>query len=345
MQGVAQTSISPRNNFNLIRLTLAGMVVAYHVVVLSGGQNAAGAHVLSIAAQLGVQGFFVVSGYLVWESLERSASIRVYAEKRARRLVPAYVTVVLLCAICGLAISAEARDDFPGVASYLGWNLVFLNSLSPTLPGVFAHNPFPEVNGALWTLKIEVMFYLALPVLAWIVRKAGAFRWIVFLLIYVAAEAWRIGLSRYGGEHPIVDALARQLPGQMSFFITGIALACWRDRIRWRFIMPVAGLTLTTLSILVPIAEPVRALGLGITVIWLSVGIIRLPDAARFGDISYGLYIVHFPIIQALVALGLFADNWVAGAAGSVAASVLAALLLWRFVEKPALRTDSAYRR
>lgn len=345
MQGIAQTSIGPRNNFNLIRLMLAGMVVAYHVVVLSGGQNAAGAPALSVAAQLGVQGFFVVSGYLVWESLERSASIRVYAEKRARRLVPAYVTVVLLCAICGLAISAEAREDLAGVARYIGWNLVFLNSLSPTLPGVFAHNPFPEVNGALWTLKIEVMFYLILPVLAWIVRKAGTTRWIVFLLIYVTAEAWRIGLSRYGGEQPIVDALARQLPGQMSFFVTGIALACWRDRVRWRPVLPATGLILTALSIALPAAEPVRALGLGITVIWLSVGIIRLPDAARFGDISYGLYIVHFPIIQALIALGLFADNWVAGAATSVAASILAALLLWRFVEKPALRTDSAYRR
>jgi len=41
--------------------------------------------------------------------------------------------------------------------------------------------------------------------------------------------------------------------------------------------------------------------------VWLAVGIPRLFDAARFGDLSYGLYIVHFPIIQCVIAAGLFA--------------------------------------
>ena len=45
--------------------------------------------------------------------------------------------------------------------------------MQPSLPGLFAGNPFREVNGALWTLKIEVLFYLVLPVLAWILRAAG----------------------------------------------------------------------------------------------------------------------------------------------------------------------------
>ena len=105
-----------------------------------------------------------------------------------------------------------------------------------------------------------------------------------------------------------------------------------------------AGFALTALSAVFPAAEPFRALGLGIVVIWLSVGIPRLVDAARFGDLSYGLYIVHFPIIQTAISLGFFTGSLWQGALVSVMASIVAALLLWRLVERPALRSDSAYR-
>jgi peptidoglycan/LPS O-acetylase OafA/YrhL len=67
-------------------------------------------------------------------------------------------------------------------------------------------------------------------------------------------------------------------------------------------------------------------------------------DAARFGDISYGLYIVHFPIIQILVVLGVFVANPLVGLAAAALASVSAAFLLWHLVERPSLRADSAYR-
>ncbi len=333
-----------RNNFNLVRLMLASMVVAYHMVVLSAGPSGPGIGMLGLLAELGVQGFFVVSGYLVWLSLERSRSLKGYAEKRARRLIPGYAVVIVVTVIVALAVSAEARNSLAVIGRYAGWNLLFLNFLQPELPGIFTTNPFVEVNGALWTLKIEVMFYLVLPVLAWIIKSAGKARWLVFLVIYAGAEAWRFGLEQYGTEQPLYVEFSRQLPGQMSFFVTGIALACWRDRITWRLMMPLTGLVLATLSIAVPIFEPARAAGLGIVVIWLSVGMVRLPDAARFGDLSYGLYIVHFPIIQTAVALGLFAtDPWV-GVAASATTSVIAALLLWHLIEKPALRRDSAYR-
>lgn len=345
MHAEAISASDTGNNFNLARLVLAALVVGYHAVILTKGPSDPAIGVLSLLAQLGVQGFFVVSGYLVWLSLERSSSLKVYAEKRIRRLVPAYVAVVLICAAAALLVSSEARNDLGSVGKFLGWNLLFLNFLQPDLPGVFAQNPLSEVNGALWTLKIEVMFYLVLPALAWLLRQVGKARWIVLMLLYAGAEIWRFAFESLADEWSSSAELSRQLPGQMSFFVVGIALACWRESISWRSMLPVMGLVLTTLSIALPGAEPIRALGWGIAVIWLSIGIVRLPDAARFGDLSYGLYIVHFPIIQTTLALGLFANSWWFGIAGSVVSSLLAALLLWHLVEKPALRRDSAYRR
>lgn len=339
--------VSTDNNFNALRLIFALMVAAYHAVALPWqGSGTHGENALASMAEIGVQGFFVLSGYLVYASLERSSSLALYAEKRIRRLYPAYATVVAVCALAALAFSAEARGSLGAVAAYLGWNLIFLNFMAPDLPGLFEANQFSEVNGALWTLKIEVMFYLILPLLALLLRAAGRRRWLVLVLLYVGAEAWRIGLETTGTAQgsELLTSIARQLPGQMSFFVTGIAFHLIKLDVKRLQLAGLAGLGVFVLSLLTPLAEPLRAVGLGALVVYLGTGVARSFDAARFGDLSYGLYIVHFPIIQTVIALGLFAVPWT-GVAVSAAASLAASLLLWHLVERPALRADSAYRK
>lgn len=344
-----QRAAVPRtnNNFHLVRLLLALMVVAYHAAILPGialWESVEGP--LSIAAELGVQGFFVVSGYLVWSSLQRSASIGLYAEKRVRRLFPAYVVVVAVCAIGALIVSEEARGDLGGVGRYVGWNLAFLNFMEPSLPGLFEGNRFSEVNGALWTLKIEVMFYIILPVLGWMLVAAGQYRWLLIVMIYAGAEAWRIVFEQMGATQGggFMAELSRQLPGQMSFFITGIALAAWRDHVNWRSAVVPLAVILLVASVVLPSLDFLRAASLGVTIVWIATGLPHLFNAARLGDFSYGIYIVHFPIIQALVAGGLFlASPWL-GLAAAFAGAFSAAALLWWLIERPALREDSAYR-
>lgn len=335
------------NNFHLLRLVFAGMVAVYHMLWLSG--VAAWAPVIpaaSLLAEIGVQGFFVVSGFLVAGSLERSDTLRVYAEKRVRRLYPAYATVIVVCAAGALVLSPAARADIGGVLAYLGWNLVFLNFMQPELPGVFQGNPVQVVNGALWTLKIEVMFYMALPLIALALRLAGRWRWWVIALIYVASEVWRIGLREAGGGDAgsLVHLLSHQLPGQMSFFITGVALYLARDTAAHAWQAAPIGAALALLSIAWPEAEPLRAAGLGLLTVWLAIGAGFSINAARHGDLSYGLYIVHFPVIQMLTAAGFFAASPWLGAAGSIALTLVLALAMWRLIERPFLRPDSAYR-
>ena len=333
---------APGNNFNLLRLAFALMVVAYHLVLLSGvAAWACAIPWLSVLAETGVQGFFVLSGYLVYASLERSASIGLYAEKRFRRLYPAYATVILVSAGAGLAFSPDAQSDLAAVGRYLGANLVFANFIEPSLPGSFVAPPniTSEINGALWTLKIEVMFYLVLPILAWLLRKAGPARWALIAAIYVGAEIWRFGLEDAGQVE-----LSRQLPGQMSFFITGMALYRLQLHGIRMHLVGFLGAVLLALTFVGQEAEPARALGLGCLAIWGGLAAPRLPDAARFGDLSYGLYIVHFPIIQTVVAVGFFAYSPWVGLGAVVIGSISAAILLWHLVERPSLRTDSAYR-
>jgi len=269
----------------------------------------------------------------------RTVSTSDYFNKRIRRLYPAYVAIILIPAFISLILSGE----FSHVLKYLGANLIFLNFLEPKLPGLFDGHRFGEVNGALWTLKIEVMFYLALPVLGWVLAKIKKLKWLLLAIIYIAAELWRGIIPEMDISY--ADQIARQLPGQMSFFVVGMALWICRDKAQKHAVwLGFAGVTLLLASF-GPFLELIRPLALGA----LVAGIAYAPgislNAARWGDISYGVYITHFPIINGLIALGIFAASPAIGFLATGILVFVASLWLWRFVERPFLRKDSHYRR
>jgi peptidoglycan/LPS O-acetylase OafA/YrhL len=301
------------------------------------------------SADLGVRSFFIVSGYLVFMSCERSASLRDYASKRVRRIYPAYFAVVVLAFAVGWAATSVASADYlQGGARYLLANLAFLNFLSPTLPGIFASNPWTEVNGALWTLKIEVMFYALVPLMLLAARRFGAAP--VLGVLYVLSVVYNLALDAVAVStgRQIWAQLQRQLPGQLTYFLVGAALYLFRDRAqrRWAVLLAIAAAAHVA-QLLVP-GLMVRALlepiALGIAVVFAACGLRYLGNFARFGDLSYGIYIIHFPVIQAAVAAGLYArDPWLAFTL-STATTVALAFLCWHAVERPFLSRRSHYR-
>lgn len=337
------------NNFDLLRLVFAGSVFLWHLYALS---RAPALEVLTFvtSSNIAVKGFFVISGYLVMMSYENSSSVREYAEKRLRRIYPAYAAVVLACAVAGAFFTRLPLADYASadLARYLGANLVFLNFLAPNLPGLFEGQPYTEVNGALWTLKIEVMYYLFVPVLAWLMGRFG--RWRVIVALYVLSVLYTIGTGlsySYTGAE-LWLRLQRQLPGQLSYFLVGVGLYYLHDRLkgRWTALAAAALLLFVTMTVSVNplltfLLEP---LALGILVIFAATALPYLGNFARYGDFSYGIYIIHFPVVQLLVAGGAFGANpWAAAFAALVLVVGLSALS-WYAVERPFLRPRSHYR-
>src|SRR4051812_17900850 len=139
-----------------MRLLLAASVILYHTAFLSrlpGLAWATGDH----WGSAGIHGFFFISGFLIVASHERCRGLRDYLSKRARRIVPAYVAVVLVAALALVALSRLAPADYftdPRWWRYVGFNLALSNFGAPTLPGVFESNFKHPVNGSLWTIKI-----------------------------------------------------------------------------------------------------------------------------------------------------------------------------------------------
>ena len=230
------------------------------------------------------------------------------------------------------------------VWKYIATNLIFLNFLAPELPGVFQNNAVHAVNGALWTLKIEVAFYIAVPICVWLFRKVG--RMPVMLAIYFLSAlyaATMLWLAEKGHSGAFVE-LSRQLPGQMTYFIAGAAIYYYFDYFRGRAILMLAiGLALLLLSTYA-LELVLRPLGVALCVMGVAFGP-YFGRFGRYGDFSYGIYIVHFPILQTMISLGFLQQEPLAFVLVSIVVVLLAATLMWHLVEKRFLRRDSHYRR
>lgn len=336
--------MSERNNFDLLRVGLASTVFLVHAHILSrAGELAFLERFLS--TDFAVKGFFAVSGYLVFMSYERSSSVRDYFEKRARRILPAYAFVVVGAAAAGALLTDRDFSGYlPGALRYLLANLAFANFVAPTLPGVFGSNPEPAVNGALWTLKIEVLFYLTLPLIALLLRRFG--RLPVIALLYGLSVAYTLALTyaahKTGSEGYIV--LARQYPGQLAFFMVGALVYYASPPLRSPRYLAAFVAACAYLALVGPTDPWLAPLAISYSVLYFALAFPYLGNFGRFGDFSYGIYILHFPILQFLVQQRLFVGEPWLGFGAACALVPAAAIALWHFVEKPALRRSSHYR-
>jgi peptidoglycan/LPS O-acetylase OafA/YrhL len=314
------------NNFDLVRLLLAVIVVLDHCYGASASE-ALGWLPYVFSSQLAVEGFFVISGFLIFASYERSRSLRDYFSRRARRIVPGYLAATLLALAIGLLFNHHLFAD-GGTYRFVLANLTLMNFVHPTLPGVFADNRYTTVNVALWTIKVEVMFYFAVPILVHLGRRWGND------LILLVTTVLSVGFYEWAGrsDHAV---LQHQLPGQLSFFCLG-ALIYYHREFFLRHACKLGGMALLVFAVhryahwyvLRPFAVATLVL-----VACLALPVIRLPH--RLGDVSYGTYLYHSPVIQALVVVGLFAVHPWLGVLVSLACVAALAIPSWHFVEKP----------
>jgi peptidoglycan/LPS O-acetylase OafA/YrhL len=278
-------------------------------------------------------------------SYENSSNTERFLLKRARRIYPAYFSIVLICAVLGCAFSSYSWSEywsFP-VLKYITVNLFFLNFLQPNLPGLFENNTLHAVNGALWTLKIEVMFYLFVPLAVMAFRKFG--RLAVIIALYLASVLYSviiIELVRRTGIDSYME-LQRQLPGQLTFFLAGAACYYYFQY------LTKYGLWLLVLAIAAFISHvwlpwiAIEPIALAIIVVYFACIFPYIGNFGKYGDFSYGMYIVHFPILQVLISFGLFKDSpWLMLAIGGLMIFTIA-ILFWNFIEKPFLRKSSHY--
>ncbi|HEY1931250.1 MAG TPA: acyltransferase [Acetobacteraceae bacterium] len=311
------------NNFTLLRLLLALAVVLGHFKLLSGTPYPPFPFNLADAA---VDSFFVVSGFLITLSYERTHGLWAFYIRRVFRLYPMYLCIVLIQAVLMMCLLPHGPFSAPhSTLRYLATNAVMANFLQYDIGGVLKGLHNPGINPSLWTLKIEIGFYLIVPLIIVATRRWG---WGVLALIFVASVAYDVAMLHY---HEI--RLARQLPGQMQFFVLGMALCLYGQRLRvhWSVSALLAAIMLTAWTFLHPIPPGICPVLVAAFVFSFA---LCTPVIRMQRDISYSVYLVHGPLIQTLILLGLFRDTPVF-LIGVVATVIVLALATERLVERP----------
>ena len=159
------------NNFDIIRILFAWLVIISHAYILSGSTNCdwiceATNHYINFS-YFGVKGFITISGFLIFKSLERSPNPFDYLWKRIIRIYPGLIVVLGLSIIMAYFIYQPGNRYFKFNTEAINY---FLNNLSLyhnqwRIHGVFDNNPNTAINGSLWTMGFEFFFYLVLLLL------------------------------------------------------------------------------------------------------------------------------------------------------------------------------------
>jgi peptidoglycan/LPS O-acetylase OafA/YrhL len=332
-----------KNNFDFLRFLFAFIVVLAHIYELTKNQNILPSweHIDSF---IPVAGFFIISGFLITNSYSRSKSLSDYFVKRAQRLLPGYLFVVVICSLLFAFISTLSVHDYftsSSLYKYFAANSIFLNFLQPCLPGVFENNLMCAVDGSFWTIKVEVSFYLVLPLLCYFINRTNK-KGFVLTVFYILTLVYNYLLYRYFQVHVnpgLYFTLSHQLPSLMPYFIAGMALHYYFDEIFHRkvfFVLIAIPVFLVEYYLDYQVLRPIA---LSIIVFYLSYGFKWFNNFGRFGDFSYGLYIFHFPVIQVFVYYNLFKNyNTVVAVTITILTSVALAILSWNFIEKRFLK-------
>ena len=314
------------NNFDLLRFLLAGTVVLFHAAVLSGSGPLRAA--LRFAnGHYAVLGFFAISGYVVSLSWQRLQSAPEFFQRRARRVLPGYLAVVLFCWAAGGAVSTLPLLDYwtnGETWRYLLANLSFLQFLAPTLPGVFQSNPvMAAVNGSLWSIRAELFCYLLMPLLAVWWRPAGLLACCLvtalWLVQWEAKPLW-VTQTKIG----IVDPIACFAVGVLMTRAKARRLACWGCA---GAIVLAFSSTFSPLTLLEPMAVAAIVLAAAVSLPFLG-------NWPMLGNLSYGMYLWHFPLIQWLGGAGWASRSPWLFLAATIGGTLALAMLSWHLVEK-----------
>lgn len=319
------------NNMGIVRYYLSGAVVVAHVAYL-GGYNLS----FITTSEQAVGGFFAMSGYLMYGSYGRKPNLGNYVRKRLLRIVPPYFFIVLLAALALCFVSCLPFGEYfsdKGLYGYLAANLSFLNFLHPALPGVFQGHGFTTdaVNGSLWTMKCEWVCYMSIPLIYWLLARTRIkAAWLLVGIIVAAAiyRWWFLGLYEQTGNK-IYEILARQFVWMMSYFCVGALICVYKKQflenpfwtLFWLLILVLWGDRIPTFEYW---GQPVI---IGSLVLWFSLVGKWGTWEAKYENISYELYLYHWPVIQLGVYLGLNSvlDKW-GFLAYAYAATILLAL-------------------
>lgn len=334
-----------RNDIQILRALAVIFVVLFHLEV-AGIES----------GFLGVDVFFVVSGFLM-AILYKTGETKKFFERRAKRLLPAYFTTVAITLIASIFIVLPS--ELGQVATQSIYSIFFANNFGFWLQNsYFSKTDFNPLLH-LWSLGVEIQFYLIVPLLIWFFRKSKIFLPLVLIGSFLSC-IFIVGISPKTSFFMMPLRIWEFLIGfVIAYYLTnegniktqnyqwlgliGLIVLCAIPFIR------VDGQSLNRLE-----AHPsfYALLVCFATSLVLSCGLPKVLQESSFGnflakigDYSYSIYLVHFPIIvlylyEPFSGTILYPENYVDKAI-LLGLIIVTSVLMHRYVETRRINSAS----
>ncbi|MFS0897643.1 acyltransferase family protein [Mycolicibacterium litorale] len=313
-----------------LRAVAALLVVGTHTAFATGSLSHGFLGYVYARLEIGVALFFVLSGYLLFRPWVRAAAegrpapeVGRYARRRARRIMPAYLLTVAVVYVVYAYLPALATpgQTWAGLLRHLTLTQIYTDDYLLT----YLHHGLSQT----WSLAVEVSFYAALPMLAYlllVVRCRNTWRPARLLGAIAALAAvsplWLIAVQTTDW---LPNSAGMWLPAHLSWFAGGMGLAVLASmgvRCRAATALPLAAALFLVVSTPlageitmgpVPVWAPLLKNLLYAGIATLAVAPLALGGGGRYarvlgsrpmtwlGEVSYELFLVHVLVIALLV--------------------------------------------
>lgn len=300
---------------------------------------------------LGVDLFFVISGYLITKLVCRGIdqgtfSFSEFYFRRAKRLLPAaYVTFLVTALLAPSMLNDAELNDY--YSQLIGALTFTANIVLFSQSGYFAGEAELKPLLHIWSLSLEEQYYFLLPAAMWLIPRrhrlsvvamaALASLLLCFALIQhkpiatfylLPTRAWELGLGSILAVLPPALDRHQRLLARFLFWPAVLALVIVP-------LFPLAGPHPGTNALIVCIATAIIILRNHASL----QGAAPVRGLARIGDISYSLYLAHWPVFAFVRNASVSAID-TATSLATLALSLLLGYLLFRFVEFPFRRME-----
>lgn len=334
IQDSTKLQLSRTNCFNFIRLLAALQVMFGHALAHLEIQIP---DVLSLVLGMfpGVPIFFALSGFLIWFSVARSENVQNYMEKRFWRIYPELWLGVAVEVIV-LLILYRIPDIIEFVLFIIGQATILQFWTPNSLRGYGCGTP----NGSLWTICVLIQFYVIVWWLYKVLHGKSLRRWIVtWCTLMVASNLGGMLLARFAPE--MIGKLYDQtVLRYLWLFMIGCFFAEYYGVILpylkkyWAlFLVGAVFFHITGFDIYVKY-HVLHSLLLFASILGFAYS---FPQLEIKRDISYGIYIYHMTVVNAMLAVGMRGKPvyLVIVLAGTLILAYLSSIFMERIVKRP----------
>lgn len=332
------------NNFDLIRLVSALMVLITHCYELIGKLNNEPLYQMSGGilrfSTIGLYCFYFISGYLVSQSLFKTKTIQGFLWKRFLRIYPALIAIVFISVfIVGPIFTAKSVLDYLIDGNTYKYLLTASGVIIKYfLPGVFNDSIHYDhgINGSLWSIALEIKLYICLVLFSLVNNKMGfAGRLMPLVLSFIVCFFIHFNLINL--KNYFDDLHCRLV---LIFWIGNFCTVYYKQiRMEWYLVLVLGFIYILSFFILSDFRFVIEPIFFGYSTLCISY---KIKMQLLKMDISYGIYIYAFIVTQIIIQLYHF-SNPLTLILAVVVVVVPISCLSWVFIEKTALGYKSEF--